>query len=117
MRVLFADVAGAGRRAVAGVLRSLPGVDLVGEAGTLADAARDLPQTRADVLVIDDRLLSDGRLGTRDAGVPMIVVGLDDDPSFASRAHRLGAAAWVPKEQADELLPAALARAASDIGR
>jgi DNA-binding NarL/FixJ family response regulator len=113
-RVLLADIAGAGRRAVAVVLRALPGIDLVAEAGTPDEIARELRRSAADVLVIDDRLIADG-LGPRDADLPIIVVGLDDDPSFARRAQRLGAA-WIAKERADELLPAALARARAQIG-
>jgi hypothetical protein len=35
-------------------------------------------------------------------------VGLDDDPSYARRAERLGAKAWIAKEHAGELLPEAL---------
>jgi hypothetical protein len=35
-------------------------------------------------------------------------MGLDDDPSFARRAHRIGATAWIAKEHAAELLPGAL---------
>jgi hypothetical protein len=35
-------------------------------------------------------------------------MGLDDDPSFARRARRIGATAWIAKEHADELLPSAL---------
>ena len=60
------------------------------------------------MIVIDDRLLGGSGLGPRDADVPIIVVGLDDDPSFARRADRLGATAWVAKEHAGELLPDAL---------
>ena len=37
LRVLFADVSGAGRRAIAVLLRSLPGIALVAEAGTLEE--------------------------------------------------------------------------------
>jgi DNA-binding NarL/FixJ family response regulator len=114
MRVLLADVAGAGRRAVATVLRSLPGIELVAEAGTTEELAHKLRKTNPDVLVIDDRLLAGG-IGPRNAALPVIVVGLDDDPSFARRAQRLGAA-WVAKERADELLPAALAGARAQIG-
>ena len=36
------------------------------------------------------------------------VIGLDDDPSFARRADRLGAADWIAKEHAGELLAGAL---------
>jgi DNA-binding NarL/FixJ family response regulator len=105
LRVLFADVSGAGRRAIAALLRSMPGVVLVAEAGTTEELARETRRTAPDAIVIDDRLLATPGLGPRDADVPIIVVGLDDDPSFARRASRLGAMAWIAKERADELLP------------
>jgi DNA-binding NarL/FixJ family response regulator len=108
VRVLFADVSGAGRRAIAALLRSLPDVVLVAEAGTTEELARESRRTAPDAIVIDDRLLAAPGLGPRDADVPVIVVGLDDDPSFARRAHRLGAMTWIAKECADELLPDAL---------
>jgi DNA-binding NarL/FixJ family response regulator len=108
LRVLFADLSGAGRRAIAALLRSLPGVALVAEAGSLDELVQERRRTAHDAIVIDDRLLGGSALGPRDADVPMIVIGLDDDPSFARRARRLGATAWVAKERADELLPEAL---------
>ena len=108
VRVLLADVAGAGRRAIAALLRSLPGIALVAEAGTIEELARERRRTAPDVIVIDDRLLGGSGLGPRDADVPIIVIGLDDDPSFARRADRLGAADWIAKEHAGDLLPEAL---------
>jgi DNA-binding NarL/FixJ family response regulator len=60
------------------------------------------------VIVVDDRLLDASGVGPRDADLPIIVVGIDDDPSFARRAERLGATAWIAKEHAGELLPEAL---------
>jgi DNA-binding NarL/FixJ family response regulator len=111
LRVLFADVSGAGRRAIAALLRSLPGIVLVAEAGSLEELARERRRAGPDVVVIDDRLLGASGFGPRDADLPVIVVGLDDDPSFARRAHRIGATAWIAKEHADELLPDALDRA------
>jgi DNA-binding NarL/FixJ family response regulator len=107
-RVLFADVAGAGRRAVAALLRSLPGIVLVAEAGSSEELSREQRRAAPDVIVIDDRLLGACALAPRDADVPVIVMGLDDDPSFARRARRLGAMDWIAKERADELLPPAL---------
>ena len=108
VRVLFADVSGAGRRAIATLLRSLPGIALVAEAGTLEELAHERRRTAPDVIIIDDRLLAASGLGPRDADLPLIVVGLDDDPSFARRAQRLGATAWIAKEHAGDLLPGAL---------
>ena len=107
-RVLLADVAGAGQRAVAALLRSLPGVILVAEAGSIEELTREQRRAAVDVIVIDDRLLGALGLAPRDADVPVVVMGLDDDPSFARRAQRLGATDWIAKERADELLPPAL---------
>jgi DNA-binding NarL/FixJ family response regulator len=111
MRVLLADVPGAGRRAIAALLRSLPGVVLVAEVGSADELARERQRNAPDVVVVDDRLLAAAGPHLDSADVPVIVVGLDDDPSFASRAQRLGASAWIPKEHADEQLPHALDRA------
>jgi DNA-binding NarL/FixJ family response regulator len=108
VRVLFADMSGAGQRAIATLLRSLPGIALVAEAGTLEELARERRRTAPDVLIVDDRLLGASGLGPRDVDLPLIIVGLDDDPSFARRAQRLGAAVWIAKEHAGELLPEAL---------
>jgi DNA-binding NarL/FixJ family response regulator len=108
VRVVFADVSGAGRRAIATLLRSLPGIALVAEAGTLEELTRERRRTAPDVIIVDDRLLDASGLGPRDADLTLIVVGLDDDPSFARRAQRLGATAWIAKEHAGELLPEAL---------
>lgn len=107
-RVLLADAPGAGRRAIAALLLSLPGITLVSEAGSLEELALERRRTAPDVIVIDDRLLGAAGLGPRDADVPFVVMGLDDDPSFARRARRIGATAWIAKEHADDLLPGAL---------
>jgi DNA-binding NarL/FixJ family response regulator len=111
MRVLLADIPGAAERAIAALLRSLPGVVLVAEVGSADELARERPRSAPDVVVIDDRLLATAGAHLDGPDVPVIVVGLDDDPSFASRARRLGATAWIPKEHADEQLPGALDRA------
>ena len=111
VHVLLADAPGAGRRAVAGVLRALPCVARVTEVSASEDVGRALLRTGANILVIDDRLLSGARIDLHDARLPIVVVGLDDDPGFAARARRLGAMGWVPKERADEMLPDVIAGA------
>ena len=116
-RVLLADVAGAGQRAVAALLRSLPDTVLVSEPLSAEALASELRSSAPDVVVIDDRLLGAVASAPRDADVPMIVVGVDDDPSFARRARRYGAVAWIPKERADELLPDLLERLHAEPGR
>ena len=69
---------------------------------------------RADVLVIDDRLINGhthplGGTGPRSDAVRLIVIGIDDDPTFAARARRLGAEHWIAKEHVDDALRVALA--------
>jgi DNA-binding NarL/FixJ family response regulator len=115
--VVLADASAVGRHAVAGVLTSLPDVALVREAATVDELARALRRDAPDVLVIDDRLLTEARLGLLDARLCVLVVGLDVDPSYAQRAARIGATAWIAKERADELLPEALDRARHARGR
>jgi len=111
IRVLLADDHDVARRAVAGMLRPLPGVVLVGEAETQSDLACQLLSTAADVLVIDDGLVDSSGWPLSHTRLPVIVMGLDGDAGYARRAHLLGAKAWVPKERADLLLPDALASA------
>jgi DNA-binding NarL/FixJ family response regulator len=110
-RVLLADVSGAGRRAIAALLRSLPDIVLAAEVGSADELARERLRTAPDVVVIDDRLLAAAGPALGHANVSVIVMGLDDDPSYARRALRLGATAWIAKEHADEQLPDALQRA------
>jgi DNA-binding NarL/FixJ family response regulator len=109
VRVLLADREGSARRALAGSLTAIGGVELAGEVGDQAHLADALRRTHSDVLVIDDRLLRDMELML--AGLPhlrVLVLGVDDDPAFAARAHRLGAEAWIAKDRADEQLAALL---------
>jgi DNA-binding NarL/FixJ family response regulator len=111
MRVLLADREGTAQRAVAGLLRDLPGVELVGEASTREQVADALRRIRPDVVVIDDRLVPRtgahvlAGTGPSPGTVRVIVVGVDDDPAFAARARRLGAEAWIAKDRADDVLP------------
>jgi len=104
-RVVLADRAGSARRALVALLDDLDDVVLVGQAATRTEPT--LGDARADVLVIDDRLVRHGH-GSLPAGLRVIVVGVDD-PAFAERARSLGADAWVVKDRADEYPPPLLA--------
>jgi DNA-binding NarL/FixJ family response regulator len=107
IRVLLADVDGRPRRALASLISGLERVTLAGEVGDPAELAAALLATRADVLLIDDRLLRN-RDGDLPTNLRVIVVGVDDDPAFSARARRLGAEAWVAKDRAGDELPALL---------
>jgi DNA-binding NarL/FixJ family response regulator len=106
MRVVLADVEGMARSALTTLLREIDGVTVV-EVGTRPELARALRRQRADLLIIDDRLVEDGNhvlagLGPGNGAARVIVIGVDDDPAYAARARRIGAEAWVAKDRADE---------------
>lgn len=107
-RVLLADEAGFSRTALARVLAETPGVELVGVSAGEPELGDALARLRPDVLVVDDRLLRNGRRLPLVAGMRAIVVGVDDDPAYAARAADQGALAWLPKERADLLITALL---------
>jgi hypothetical protein len=106
-RVLLADKPGFARTALAALLAETPGLELELEPRDGTGIGQALAEHRPDVLVIDDRLI-DGGLPELAPGVRVIVVGVGDDPGYAVRAERLGAAAWVPKDRADLLVQAVL---------
>jgi AmiR/NasT family two-component response regulator len=87
-------------------VRALPGVELVGEVGDARELAAVMNREQPDVVIVDDRLVEQ----VCATGIPpsLIVVGVDDDPGFAARDRRVGATAWVAKDQADTALPALL---------
>jgi len=109
-RVLLADQPGFGHSALAQLVTETPGVTLVADVMDPGMLDPLLHEWRPDVVVVDDRLLGDGRWASRHPGLRVIVVGVDDDPGYAARALRLGAETWVPKERADVLLPQLLIR-------
>jgi DNA-binding NarL/FixJ family response regulator len=104
IRVLLADIAGTARDALAALLDTIHGVELVEQVGTRQDVTDAMRRREPDVLLIDDRLIEGGGFVDPFA-VRMIVMGVDDDPAYAARASRLGAEAWIAKDQAAEDLP------------
>ena len=106
--VLLADLPGVGRTALATLLRDTPGVTLMAKLADPHLVGPAVDEFRPDVVIVDDRLLRDEPGIARDLGVRLIVVGVDDDPGFAARARHIGAEAWVPKDDADAILPVLL---------
>ena len=106
-RVLLADLQGGARRALAALIADIPRTTLVGEVDHAEDIPRALRRMKANVLVIDDRLIHEAddplaASGPLPEAVRVIVVGIDDSPRFAARAAALGAEAWISKEFADD---------------
>jgi two-component system, NarL family, response regulator NreC len=113
-RVVLADYPGIARSALALLISETPGLALVAKASYPEEVELALRETRPDVIVVDDRLLRDGAWAVDAPGTRLVVMGVDDDPAYVARARRIGADAWVPKDRADALLPAAL-RWAGDV--
>ena len=101
LRVMFIDRPGFSRDVLSELLESLPDTCLVSE--------------DPDVLVVDDRRFADA-LALMRGGVPTIVLGADDDPGYAVRAHRHGASRWVPKDAVSSELPPLLRSVAAGDG-
>jgi two-component system response regulator DesR len=106
LRVVIADVPGVARSALTTLLDDAPGLSVVGIAASLDELAETAAAVRADVALVDDRLLRGLRPQLDELAVRLVVTGVDDDPAYARRARRLGAAQWVRKDLADEILAA-----------
>jgi two-component system, NarL family, response regulator NreC len=100
------------------LLQGEDGMHVIGEVGT-ADAALEMVAARKpDVLVLD--LNMPGRpslealpeVSERSPNTRVVVLTMQDDPSFARGALQAGASAYVLKEAADEELVAAVRAAA-----
>jgi len=113
IRVLIADDHPVVRRGIRALLGSLPGVEVVGEAASGADALREAQLTRPDVVVMDVQMPGmDGVEATRRLAVtlpdlPVLVLTMfeDDDTVFA--AMRAGARGYLLKgAEQDEIADA-----------
>ncbi len=115
IRVAVVDDHPVVRDGTAALLASRPELEVVGVAGSLAEAAALVASTAIDVLLLDVRLGTDSGLtllgdpDRRDGsgGPAIIVLTSYDYPQYAQAALRLGAAGFVLKTAPiDELLEA-----------
>ena len=111
--VVLADAPGASRDALAGLIASAPGLTVIAQVSTKAELESVVREGRADIVLLDDRLLRDGTLRASRFDAPFVITGVVDDPAYAHRARRIGAVAWVPKEEPDEILDALRAAGSS----
>nr|WP_239520883.1 response regulator transcription factor [Blastococcus saxobsidens] len=107
------------RRGVAEVLEDDPGISVVGEAGTAADALARVPAVRPDVVVVDMRL-PDGsgdvlcrELRSRVPGLPCLVLTSYADQEARDAALRAGAAGFLLKQVRGSALVTAVHTVAS----
>ena len=117
--VVLADDHGVVRKGLRLLLDAEPDLRVVAEAGNADDAVRLAVAHRARVLVLD--LNMPGRpsleaipeVRERSPGTAVVVLTMQDDPSFARRALQAGASGFVLKEAADDELLEAVRRGAA----
>ena len=101
IRLLVVDDHPVVRDGTAALLAAQPGIDVVGTAGSIDEAAVLIASTPADVLLLDIRLGTDSGLRllteTADDAPAIIVLTAYDYPQYAEAALRLGASGFVLK--------------------
>ena len=124
IRVAVVDDHAVVRQGITALLGSQAGIEVVGSAGSVGEAAELLGHGDVDVLLLDIRLGSDSGLrllrdaaerpaGGGEARRPAVVVlSAYDYPQYADAAVRLGAAGYVIKTAPLEELVDAIRRAA-----
>lgn len=123
IRVLLADDEPMVRRGLRMRLELEPDVEVVGEARDGNQALAEAKTLRPDAVLMDVRMpVMDGMEATvalRQAlpGCAVIVLSIYDDAATKSRVRSTGAAAFVPKHQAEEELLAAIRRATASAGK
>jgi CheY-like chemotaxis protein len=106
------------RSSLALLLRHEPDVHVCAQVGDLGAAVAQIESDRPDVLLLDQQLL-EGRLGyalerlrTQLVDLPVVVLGPGDSSWSADQALGAGAAAYVVRDDASEMLGAAVRAAA-----
>ncbi|MBE3011182.1 response regulator transcription factor [Microbispora sp. NEAU-D428] len=122
IRVLLADDHPVVRRGLAALLGTLPGIEVVAQAGTGAEALREVALLRPDVAVMDLRMPGvDGveatRRITRDhPATAVLVLTMFDEDTLIAQALRAGARGYLLKTaDQDEIERAIRAIAAGDV--
>ncbi len=117
--IVLADDHAAVRTGLRMVLERADGFRVVSEAGDAESALRTVLEHKPTVLVLD--LNMPGALSSLDAipriaevspATRVVVLTMQEDPQFARRALRAGAAGYVLKESADDELVEAIRRVA-----
>jgi two-component system response regulator DevR len=104
IRVFLMDDHELVRRGLVDLLRSEPDMEVVGEAGTAADALRRIPSTRPDVALLDGRL-PDGsgidvcrEIRSGNPGIRCLILTSFDDDEALFAAIMAGASGYLLKE-------------------
>jgi two-component system response regulator NreC len=116
--VVLADDHAVVRKGLRLLVEAEPGLRVVAEAGTVPDAVRMAKAHRPTVLILDLNMPGGSSLDEIPAlrqdvpGTAIVVLTMQDDPSFARQALQSGALGYVLKEAADDELLEAIHLAA-----
>jgi DNA-binding NarL/FixJ family response regulator len=119
IRVLVADDHAVVRRGLRQVLAEPGDIEVAAEAGTAAEALERLAAGRFDVVITDLSLPGRGGLEllremkALQPDLPVLVLSMHPEDQYAVRALKAGAAGYLTKESAPELLVEAVRRAAA----
>jgi two-component system response regulator NreC len=115
IRILLADDHAAMRQSLRRLLDEETDIDVIAETDSLGSVLEHVRARRPDVLVLDLGMPTSGsgidalaRLSGELRSTTIVVLTMNDDPSWARRALENGASALVLKEMADSDLPAAV---------
>jgi len=119
IRIVLADDHAAMRRSLRMLLDGEADLEVIAETDSLASLMTHVRSRHPDVLVLDLGIPPDqgsgiealARLGRELRDTNIVVLTMNDDPSFARRALDNGAFGLVLKEMADSDLPAAVRKA------
>ena len=114
IRIVLADDHAAMRQSLRLLLDGEADIDVIAETDCLTAVMAQVHARRPDVLVLDLGMSSRGsgiaaldKLSREMRDISIVVLTMNDDPTFAKRALENGALGLVLKEMADEDLPAA----------
>ncbi len=113
VRVVLADDHRLVRAGIRALLEKLPNIEVVGEAGTGAEALRIIEEFSPDVALMDlampegNGLATTEKLSARFPKVKVIILSIHQGPEFVMYALRAGAAGYIVKDAATAELAAA----------
>lgn len=119
IRVLIADDHALVRAGIVSLMRGLAGVEVVGEAGSGAEAVAMAARLLPDVVVLDvsmkglNGLEAAAQIARNGAGTKIVMLSMHTDAAFVQQALSAGASAYLVKDAATEELERALRQVAA----
>lgn len=107
------------RKALRQLIKTMPDMEVVGEAACGPDALAQLRNLTADMVLLDISLKDgDGfdvatRLAALHPTLPILMLSMHNEAQIVSRAVRLGVAGYATKDCAPEILHAAISKVAA----